>query len=272
MHLVRPAQAGDLEALAALSALSGTGAGVAHRMPAGRAALARAIADSGAAFAADIESPGAQTYLFVLARAEGGAIDGCATLQALAGADTPWFAFRRHVLRQVSADLDMAHEMRALTMCSDLSAHSHLAARYVRPGTDAQAVALLVEAPLRYAAAAPQRFAGDFFASFGGLPASPFWDALGGNFFDRSLEEVETLCGGARQHPALVEMMPHYPVYLDVLPAAAQGAVGQCAPSALPFLRAFMAAGFEGGRYAGLFDGGPILHANAARLAARGRP
>lgn len=266
MHVIRPVQDTDLAQLTELGELSGMAAGRAHRMPVGRASLEQAVAASLDAFAAAVSEPGAQTYLFVLARLDDGTIDGCASLQAQAGAGSACFAFRRHVLRQISADLEMAHEMRALTMCSELSSYSHLVGRYLRPGMDAQAAAMLARAPLLYAAAAPQRFASNFIASFPGLPDSPFWHAVGRNFFERSLEDVETLFGGARCHPAVVEMMPHFPIYLDLMPIAAQAAVGQADAASRPFLRALMAEGFQGGGYAGLFDGGAVLHAASADL------
>ena len=267
MYLVRPAESGDLAALIALGTLSGTSAGRAHRMPVGEACLARAIADSLDAFAASVAAPAGETYLFVLVRQDDGGIDGCATLQAMAGAGTPCFAFRRHMLRQVSSDLGMAHEMRAMTLSSDLSGYSHLAGRFLRPGAGPEAAALLARAPLLYAASAPQRFASHFFASFPAAGGAAFWDALGRHFFDCSLEQAETLLDGARQHPAVVEMMPHYPVYLDLLPPDAQAVVGQADAASAPFVRALMAHGFEGGQYAGLFDGGAILHASSAAFA-----
>lgn len=269
MQVVRPVEYGDLDQLVALGELSAPGPGGAHCMPVGRVALEQAVAASLSAFDTNVTEAGDQTYWFVLADSDGGKIAGCASLTALAGARATYFAFRRDVLRQASVDLSMSHDMPALTMGSDLSRHSHLGACYVRPGTAAEAVSLLARARLLYAASAPHRFGGHFFATLPGYsdgPRVPFWDAVGAHFFGMPIAQADALLGATRNHPAMVEMMPHYPIYLDLLPADAQEALGRCQPAAASVRDALMHEGFEGGRYAGLLDGGALLHARREQL------
>ncbi|MES3026062.1 MAG: arginine N-succinyltransferase [Pseudomonadota bacterium] len=269
MHVVRPVRQDDLARLVALAEQSGHGAGRAHRMPADADALGAAIARSTDAFSARVERPGDQRYLLVLERGADGALEGCASITALAGAGSTYFAFRRDLLRQVSVELRMAHEMAALTMNSELSRHSHLCASYVRPGVGAAPAALLARARVLLAAAAPHRFAERFFASLPGPmdgTRQPFWDAVGGHFFGMPLERLETMLGATRMHPAMVEMMPHYPIYVDLLAADAQAALGRSDAAAAVFRDALADEGFRDGRYAGLLDGGAVLHARRAQL------
>ncbi len=279
MHIVRAAGSDDLAQLIALGEQSGAGPGRAHRMPVGAVDIGNAIAQSLASFAAPVDAPGGQRYLLVLERTADGTIEGCAAIAALAGDQSTYFTFRRDVLRQVSVELAMAHEMRALTMASDLSRHSHLCSMFVLPGAGVAPAALLARARLLLAAAAPERFGQRFFASLPGVACTlrqPFWDAIGSQFFDIPLGQLETLLGDTRNHPAMVEMMPHYPIYVDLLDPQAQAVIGQADADAGQFGKALAAEGFEGGKYAGLLDGGAILHAQRSQLrsfaaGARGR-
>lgn len=269
MYVVRPAELADSAQLVALGERSGAGPGRAHRMPVGRAAIEAAIERSLASFAAQVDAPGDQSYLLVLAHSGDAVIEGCASISALAGSGCTYFAFRRDVLRQVSVELQIAHEMRALTMSSDLSRHSHLGACYVGPGTGARPAALLARARLMLAAAAPQRFAAHFFASLPGATLAgkqPFWNAVGSQFFDIPLTQLEAILGERRNHPAMVEMMPHYPLYVDLLAPDAQAALGSADDGASAVRRALDAEGFHGGRYVGLLDGGALLHAKRGQL------
>jgi arginine N-succinyltransferase len=131
--------------------------------------------------------------------------------------------------------------------------------------------ALLSRARLLYAAVAPQRFSDKFFASMSGMTdtdgRSPFWEALGRKFFQMDFLEAERMIEGARNRTLIVELMPHYPVYVPLLPGEAQAAMGQVhGEGELPF-RILTEEGFEPDEYIDIFDGGPILqaHKNALR-------
>ncbi|HZS80702.1 MAG TPA: arginine N-succinyltransferase, partial [Herbaspirillum sp.] len=61
-------------------------------------------------------------------------------------------------------------------------------------------------------------------------------------------------------------MMPHYPVYVPLLPGEAQTAMGQAhGAGELPF-RILSQEGFEPDEFIDIFDGGPILQAHRNSL------
>ena len=65
----------------------------------------------------------------------------------------------------------------------------------------------------------------------------------------------------------VAELMPTYPVYVPLLPGAAQQVMGQIHPqSELPFA-ALLHEGFEAERYIDIFDGGAVLTADARNVA-----
>jgi arginine N-succinyltransferase len=273
MFVVRPVAAADIPALASLAAVATQGV---HTLPRTPQAIERVVERSLASFAARVEIPSEESYLFVLESCIDRSVAGAAAISATAGSSGTFFAFRNDVIQQVSRDLNISHNAHALTLCSDLTGYSQLSSFFLRnrrdTATDAGDEALLLSrARLLFAAAAPHRFSEKFFASLAGMidaeGRSAFWEALGRKFFQMDFLDAERLIEGARNRTLIVELMPHYPVYVSLLPGDAQAAMGQVHPEGeLPF-RILSAEGFEPDEFIDIFDGGPILqaHRNALR-------
>lgn len=182
-----------------------------------------------------------------------------------------YFAFRNDVVQQVSRDLNISHSVHALTLCSELTGHSQLSSFYVKDWHQAGVEAeLLSRSRLLFAAIAPNRFSDRFFVALAGITdanaESPFWNALGRKFFQMDFMEAERVIEGARNCTLIVELMPHYSVYVPLLPGDAQAVMGQVHPEGeLPY-RFLSKEGFEPDDYIDIFDGGPILQAHKNTL------
>jgi arginine N-succinyltransferase len=269
MYVVRPVETSDIAALEALASVVTPGV---HTLPRTRATIERAVERSIASFKAQPDLPTEESYFFVLESAADRSVAGTAAISATAGSSGTFFSFRNDVLNQVSRDLNISHNVHALTLCSDLTGYSQLSSFYLRNRSETRGeAALLSRARLLFAAVAPQRFSEKFFASMSGITdangRSPFWEALGRKFFQMDFLEAERMIEGARNRTLIVELMPHYPVYVPLLPGDAQAAMGQVhAEAELPF-EILSDEGFEPDEYIDIFDGGPILqaHKNALR-------
>lgn len=268
MFVVRPVETRDISALVSLGANARLGV---HTLPRTVQAVEHAVQRSLASFAAHVDIPSEEAYFFVLESADDRSIVGAAAISAMAGAGGIFFAFRNDVIQQVSRDLDMSHSVHVLTLCSNLTGCSQLSGFYVhercRAGRQAE---LLSRARLLFAASAPQRFRDRFFASLSGMVdvngRSPFWEALGRKFFNMDFLEAERVIEGTRDRALIVEMMPHYPVYVPLLPGEAQTAMGQAhGEGELPF-RILSQEGFESDEFIDIFDGGAILQAHRSSL------
>lgn len=267
MFLVRPVSADDIPALEAMA--GGMTPGV-HTVPRNRQAIERAVERSVKSFASQPDMPGEESYFFVMEN-EHDELLGCASMAATAGANGIFFSFRNDVMHQTSRDLGISHSVHVLTLCSDLTGHSQLFGFYLRTATLAGAEpALLSRARLLFAAASPERFAERFFVSLSGHTdvegKSAFWEALGRKFFQMDYLAAERLIEGARNRSLIVELMPHYPVYVPLLPGEAQAVMGQVHPEGELPLRLLSEEGFEPDEYIDLFDGGPILQAHRHAL------
>ena len=268
MYVVRPVQLADIAALENLAAI--TTAGV-HTLPRTRDKVEASVERSIASFAAHVDIPSEESYQFVLEQQATGEVLGTAAIFASAGSNGTYFAFRNDVIQQVSRDLNISHSVHALTLCSELTAYSQLSGFRVQQRAVATAeAALLSRARLLFAVLAPHRFGDRFFVPLAGVTdsagKSPFWDALGRKFFKMDFLEAERIIGGARNRTLIVELMPHYPVYVPLLPGDAQAALGQIHPDGELAFNLLTDEGFEADEYIDIFDGGPILQAHKHAL------
>jgi arginine N-succinyltransferase len=268
MYVVRPVELADIGALEALAAVTMPGV---HTLPRTREKIAASVERSIASFAAHVDIPSEESYQFVLEHLDTATIVGTAAIHASAGSNGTYFAFRNDVIQQVSRDLNISHSVHALTLCSELTAYSQLSGFYVGHRESAgREAALLSRARLLYAVLAPHRFGDRFFVPLAGVTnangQSPFWDALGRKFFKMDFLDAERVIGGARNRTLIVELMPHYPVYVPLLPGDAQAVMGQIHPSGELAFNLLAEEGFEADEYIDIFDGGPILQAHKHTL------
>jgi arginine N-succinyltransferase len=113
------------------------------------------------------------------------------------------------------------------------------------------------------------RFSDRIAAEFPGLSDDsgrcPVWDAVGRRFFNMDYPQVERLTGG-RNKAFIAELMPQAPIYVPLLPEAAQWAIGQLHPvGELPF-SILLDEGFDTETYVDIFDGGPTVDARVAMV------
>lgn len=268
MYVVRPVEIADIGALEAMAAVSMPGV---HTLPRTREGIHAFVERSIASFAAHVDIPSEESYLFVLEDLRTREVVGTAAIHASAGSNGTYFAFRNDVIQQVSRDLNISHSVHALTLCSELTAYSQLSGFYLRHRDSAGLeAALLSRARLLFAVLAPHRFGDRFFVPLAGrLDAdgqSPFWNALGRKFFKMDFLDAERVIDGARNRTLIVELMPHYPVYVPLLPGDAQAAMGQIHPSGQLAFNLLTQEGFEADEYIDIFDGGPILQAHKHSL------
>src|SRR5471032_3220385 len=123
MYVVRPVELADIAALEALGAVAMPGV---HTLPKTREKIADMVERSIASFAAHVDIPSEESYLFVLESPDEQAIVGTAAIFAAAGSNGTYFSFRNDVIQQVSRDLNISHSVHALTLCSELTGYSQL--------------------------------------------------------------------------------------------------------------------------------------------------
>jgi arginine N-succinyltransferase len=269
MLFVRPARLSDLDAIAHMAR---TAQPVLHSLPHDRAALEARIALSEDSFRAQVDFPGEEFYLFVLEDSDTGRLVGTSSIVAAAGYSEPFYAFRNDALIHASRELHVNRKIHALTMSHELTGKSRLAGFYIEPALRGEAAAHLISrARMMYVAMNRRRFTPEVFSLLLGVTddagVSPFWEAVGRKFFGRDFQDIEMVSGG-RSRTFIAEVMPAYPLYVPLLPEAAQRVLGEPDPSALLAYEIHLEEGFETDRYVDIFDAGPVMTAQVDRTSA----
>jgi arginine N-succinyltransferase len=267
MLILRPARLSDLPGVEAIAAASAVGI---TSLPPDRDKLYEKIRASTQSFAAEVDVNGEEIYFFVLEDAETGEIVGTSGIVASAGFHDRFYSYRNEIIVHASQELKVSNKIHALHLCHDLTGTSLLTSFYIDPKYhDTQWPQLLSRARLLFIAEHSHRFADRLAAENPGLcddeGNAPFWNAVGRRFFGMEYPQAEQLSGG-RSKTFIAELMPQYPIYVPLLPADAQLAIGQLHPVAqLPFSM-LLEEGFEADTYIDIFDGGPTVEARISTL------
>ena len=267
MLVLRPVEQTDLPQLQQLARDSLVGV---TSLPDDSERLREKIAASCASFERDASAHGPENYFFVLEDLDDQRLVGCSEILATAGFDEPFYSLRNRHFTSASRELNIEHGVPALSLCHDLSGHTllrgfHINAELVRtPFSE-----LLSRARLLFIAAHTRRFAEAVITELVGYSDeqghSPFWDALGKHFFDLPYAEAERLCG-LQSRTFLAELMPQYPIYVPMLPQAAQDCIGRIHPDGQEAFDILEREGFETNSYIDLFDAGPTLYARTSNI------
>jgi arginine N-succinyltransferase len=267
MLVLRPVEQTDLPQLQQLARDSLVGV---TSLPDDSERLREKIAGSCASFASAAAAHGPENYFFVLEDLDDQRLVGCSEILAKAGFDEPFYSLRNRHFTSASRELNIEHGVPALSLCHDLNDHTllrgfHIDAALVRtPFSE-----LLSRARLLFIAAHATRFAEAVITEIVGYSDeeghSPFWDALGKHFFDLPYAEAERLCG-LQSRTFLAELMPQYPIYVPMLPQAAQDCIGRIHPDGQEAFDILEREGFETNSYIDLFDAGPTLYARTSNI------
>ena len=262
MLVMRPAQMADLGEVQRLAADSPIGV---TSLPDDAGRLGDKIAASETSFAAEVSFNGEESYFFVLEDSVTGKLAGCSAIVASAGYSEPFYSFRNETFVHASRELKIHNKIHVLSQCHDLTGNSLLTSFYVLPELVGTGWAELnSRGRLLFMASHPERFADSVVTEIVGYSDeqgdSPFWDAIGRNFFDLNYAEAERLCG-LKSRTFLAELMPQYPIYVPMLPQAAQDCIGRIHPDGQEAFDILEREGFETNSYIDLFDAGPVLTA-----------
>ncbi|WP_152221883.1 arginine/ornithine succinyltransferase subunit alpha [Pseudomonas sp. SCB32] len=262
MLVMRPAQVADLQQVQRLAADSPVGV---TSLPDDAERLREKILASEASFAAEVSFNGEESYFFVLEDSVSGRLVGCSAIVASAGFSEPFYSFRNETFVHASRELKIHNKIHVLSLCHDLTGNSLLTSFYVeRDLVNTPVAELNSRGRLLFMASHPERFAEAVVVEIVGYSddqgQSPFWNAIGRNFFDLDYSAAEKL-SGLKSRTFLAELMPHYPIYVPLLPDEAQESMGQVHPRAQITFDILMRDGFESDNYIDIFDGGPTLHA-----------
>ena len=265
--IVRPVRSADLPALIDLA--RSTGAGL-TTLPANEQRLAQRLGWAEKAFRGDAERADAD-YLFVL-EDDAGKVVGISAVAGAVGLREPWYNYRVGLTVTASQELEIHRQIPTLFMANDLTGNSELCSLFLhadhRSGLNGR---LLSKSRFLFIAEFRELFGDKVIAEMRGMSddrgRSPFWESLGRHFFKMEFSQADYLTGVGNK-AFIAELMPKFPLYTCFLSEDARAVIGRVHPDTEPALAMLKAEGFSYQGYVDIFDAGPAIEAETAKIRA----
>lgn len=267
--IVRPVRSADLPVLIELAHSTSSGTGLTS-LPPNEARLAQRVAWAEVAFRGEAEK-GDADYLFVLEDDEGRVV-GTSAITGAVGLREPWYNYRVGLTVSASRELNLYRENPTLFLVNDLTGNTELCSLFLLPeyrsGLNGR---LLSKARLLFIAEFRELFAAKLISELRGMSdeaaRSPFWESLGRHFFKMEFRQADYLTGiGSKAF--IAQLMPRFPLYACFLSEEARKAIGRVHPQSEPALAMLAAEGFSHQGYVDIFDAGPVVECETAKVRA----
>ena len=182
------------------------------------------------------------------------------------GAEWPFYSYR--LTRQANRSLAVGRvkAQTLLNLVNDFDGEAEVGMLFVDPGMRGSALgALAARGRYLFIAAHREWFGRRVMAELRGWQGadghSPVWEAIGRHFYDMDFHEADRT-GALTGNQFIADLGPRYPLYLSLLPAAAQAALGKPHDDGRPAFEMLITEGFRAGNYVDIFDGGPTVVAD----------
>ena len=260
MYVVRPIEKRDLDAFMTLAELSGPGF---TSLPDDPALLEKRLELSLESFAKAPGKPAEEGYLLVLEDSETGAVVGTSAVKNGIGVSKPFFNFRLFSIAQSSYVAKRRFDMDVMILVNEFDGCTEVGTLFVHPDARGGGTGgLIAQARYLLIAAAPQCFGRTLLAELRGVVDSqgysPFWEHLARKFFRMEFNEADYL-SGTTDKQFILDLMPKYPIYVDLLPEEARVVIGQVHPEGGGAKKLLEREGFTFNRIIDIFDGGPLV-------------
>ncbi len=267
MMLIRPITEADFPALRLIAEESGVGF---TSLPMNDEILRAKIDRSLQSFDRSDEQVGDESYLFVLEDTDSGEIVGTTAVATGVGTTEAFYHYHRELVVHSSRELGVHNQMEVLTLCNHYTGSTEVCTLYLRDsyrkGTNGR---LLSKCRFLFMAEFASRFNPKVIAEMRGVSDgqghSPFWEWLGEHFFSMEFPKADYLVGLGNK-VFIAELMPKYPLYVNMLSQEAQAVIGQVHDKTRPALRLLEKEGFKHVGYIDIFDGGPTVEAELPEI------
>jgi arginine N-succinyltransferase len=265
--IVRPVRTADLPALIDLARTTGAGL---TTLPANEERLAHRVGWAEKTFTGKAERADAD-YLFVLEN-DAGQVVGISAVAGAVGLREPWYNYRVGLTVSASQELHIHRQIPTLFLANDLTGNSELCSLFLRAdhrsGLNGR---LLSKARLLFIAEFRELFGSKVIAEMRGMSdeqgRSPFWESLGRHFFKMEFSQADYLTGVGNK-AFIAELMPKFPLYTCFLSEDARNIIGRVHPDTEPALAMLKGEGFSYQGYVDIFDAGPAIEAETAKIRA----
>jgi arginine N-succinyltransferase len=256
-YVIRAATLRDLDAIDRLAHMAQMGM---TSLPRDRASLQRKLILSHKAFHEPVKSPNGELYLFVLEHLITHEVVGTCKLLSRAGIHDPVISFQIEKNTRTSPSADKTVTSTLLHPKIQFNGPSEIGGLFVDDQHRDKGLGRMVSlSRFLFLAMHRERFASHIMAEMRGVidseGQSPFWSALGQQLFHMDFRQADYMAGLGKQF--VMDLLPHFPIYTDLLPASARVVIGETHVDTVPALRLLKQEGFLQTDLIDVFDAGP---------------
>ncbi|WP_105200078.1 MULTISPECIES: arginine N-succinyltransferase [unclassified Pseudoalteromonas] len=267
MMVLRPIRQQDYQELLVIAEESGHGF---TSLPLNEELLQNKITRSIESFAKPTAKAGDEGYLFVLEDSETGEIAGTCGIEAAVGLDDAFYHYHLSKVIHSSRTLGVYKAVDILTLCNDYTGATELCTLFLKEKYRQKFNGkLLSKSRFLFINQHRERFADTVIAEMRGVSdeqgSSPFWQWLEEHFFSMDFPTADYLTG-IGQKVFIAELMPKYPIYVNLLSKEAQQVVGQVHTNTRPAIELLKSEGFTFNGYVDIFDAGPTVEAKVDNI------
>ncbi len=260
MYVIRPIKKDDLDTLMELLKDSGHGL---TSLPKDPEVIAKKISRSELSFAHREENnPSGEIYLFVMEDIFTSEIVGVSGIVSKIGGFEPYYFYRLEEEHRSSNILKVENTVRTLHVEKIHSGPAEICSLFLSPKyRNSQNGRFLSLSRFLFIANNRNHFETHVIAEMRGRVdengRSPFWDAVGKKFFKIDFTTADYLTIKTKKW--IEELLPEYPIIVDLLPQEAQDVVGEVHDDTVPARKILEKEGFSFNGLVGPFEPGPIL-------------
>lgn len=267
MIIIRPIQATDYHDLHHIAIDSGHGF---TSLPVNEYILKKRINHSENSFRSQTNEPGNQGYLFVMEDTQTGQVVGTSGIEAAVGLDNAFYHYHLGKVVHSSRELNIHNTVETLALCNDYTGATEICTLFLNKSHRKDGNGrFLSRCRFLFMAEHKERFSDCVIAEMRGVSdeegRSPFYDWLEEHFLSIQFTKADYLTGIGNKD-FIAELMPKYPVYVNLLSKEAQQVINKVHPNTAPALHLLEAEGFSRRGYIDIFDAGPTVEAELKQI------
>ena len=259
---IRPVTSDDHDAILALAKEAGIGM---TSLPPDEEVLAEKIDRAVKSFASTPDYEGGESFLFVLEDTDAQRIVGTCGIAAHVGLKQPFYSYKLSTIIQSSTEMDVYGTQKVLNVVNDYTGASEIGSLFLLPEYRRDRIGRFLSR-MRFVFMAQFRalFDDRAIAEIRGVHDregnSPFYDSIAKHFFHMPFTKADYI-NATKGNQFITDLMPKYPIYVNLLPKSAQEVIGAPLPSSEPAKAMLEREGFRYNEYLDVFDGGPTMEA-----------
>ena len=267
MMLVRPVTMSDHAEILALAHEAGIGM---TSLPEDAGVLKTKIENAVASFAGNAERKGDERFLFVLEDTDRKKLVGTAGVVAHVGIKHPFYSYKLSTIVQSSDVVEVYSLQKVLHMVNDYTGASEIGSLFLLPEYRRDGIGkFLSRCRYLFMAQFPDFFSDIVISEIRGVQDengdSPFYRNLAEHFFQMDFKKADFI-NATKGGQFISDLMPKYPIYVDLLDKKAQEVIGVPLEASKPALRLLEAEGFRHQGYIDVFDAGPTMQAERSQI------